>query len=173
MSQFRLTIRKQERPTLFPDTETIIGTTASPAGLMARARPEARLGRRSANGTVTATSPGSIGAPWWPRLPELSGPPARRTASSNADARARTDPNDLEHGLRTKILQVDQWVRQAQQRVVEVHPEASFACRAGAPLTVRKSTWAGVIRRRQLLTQAGIVLDDELGLAGEKAGVDD
>jgi predicted RNase H-like nuclease len=77
------------------------------------------------------------------------------------------------HGLRTKILQVDQWVRQAQQRVVEVHPEASFACLAGAPLTVRKSTWAGVVRRRQLLAQAGIVLDDELGLAGEKAGVDD
>lgn len=77
------------------------------------------------------------------------------------------------HGLRTKILQVDQWVRQAQQRVVEVHPEASFARLAGAPLTVRKSTWAGVIRRRQLLAQAGIVLDDELGLAGEKAGVDD
>lgn len=49
----------------------------------------------------------------------------------------------------------------------------SFACLAGAPLTVRKSTWAGVIRRRQLLAQAGIVLDDELGLAGEKAGVDD
>jgi hypothetical protein len=50
---------------------------------------------------ATATSPRSIGAPWWPRLPELSGPPARRTASSNpgsnADPRARTHPNDLEH----------------------------------------------------------------------------
>jgi predicted RNase H-like nuclease len=77
------------------------------------------------------------------------------------------------HGLRTKILHVDQWVRQAQQRVVEVHPEASFACLAGGPLTVRKSTWAGVVRRWQLLARAGITLDDELGLAGEKAGIDD
>ena len=77
------------------------------------------------------------------------------------------------HGLRTKILQVDQWVRQAQQRIVEVHPEASFACLAGAPLNVSKSTWAGVARRRQLLARAGIVLGDDLGRAGEKAGVDD
>lgn len=77
------------------------------------------------------------------------------------------------HGLRTKILQVDQWVRQAQQRVVEVHPEASFACLAGGSLNASKSTWAGVVRRRQLLARAGIVLGDDLGLAGEKAGVGD
>jgi predicted RNase H-like nuclease len=77
------------------------------------------------------------------------------------------------HGLRTKILQVDQWVRQARQRVVEVHPEVSFACLAGVPLNVGKSTWAGAARRRQLLAGAGIVLDDDLGLAGERAGVDD
>jgi predicted RNase H-like nuclease len=77
------------------------------------------------------------------------------------------------HGLRTKILQVDQWVRRPGQRVVEVHPEVSFACLAGMPLNVSKSTWAGAARRRQLLAGAGIVLDDDLGLAGEKAGVDD
>jgi predicted RNase H-like nuclease len=78
------------------------------------------------------------------------------------------------HGLRTKILEVDQWVRLAQQqRVVEVHPEASFTCLAGEPLTVAKSTWAGMVKRRQLLAGAGIVLADDLGLAGEKAGVDD
>lgn len=74
------------------------------------------------------------------------------------------------YGLRTKILQVDQWVRRTRQRVVEVHPEVSFACLAGAPLNAGKSTWAGMARRRQLLAGAGIVLDDDLGLAGEKAG---
>ena len=41
------------------------------------------------------------------------------------------------------------------------------------PLNVSKSTWAGAARRRQLLAGAGIVLDDDLGLAGEKAGADD
>src|SRR6516162_4813519 len=43
-----------------------------------------RLGRRCANGTATATSPGSIGAPWWPRLPELS--EQRRAVSRRAVA---------------------------------------------------------------------------------------
>jgi len=39
-------------------------------------------------------------------------------------------------------------------------------------LNVSKSTWAGVARRRQLLARAGIVLRDDFGLAGQKAGVD-
>ena len=75
--------------------------------------------------------------------------------------------------LQAKILQVDNWVRQTRHRVVEVHPEASFAQLAGAPLHSAKSTWAGIAQRRQLLTEAGIVLPDDLGTAGEKAAVDD
>ena len=75
--------------------------------------------------------------------------------------------------LQAKILQVDRWVRQTRHRVVEVHPEASFAQLAGAPLQSRKSTWAGVARRRQLLARAGIVLPEDLGPAGQKAAVDD
>lgn len=75
--------------------------------------------------------------------------------------------------LRAKILQVDQWVRQAPHRVVEVHPEASFAGLAGAALQSRKSSWAGAVLRRRLLAGAGISLPDDLGLAGEKAAMDD
>jgi predicted RNase H-like nuclease len=75
--------------------------------------------------------------------------------------------------LQAKILQVDHWVRQARHRVVEVHPEASFAQLAGAPLKDRKSRWAGTVRRRQLLAGVGIVLPEDLGLAGEKAAADD
>ncbi len=56
--------------------------------------------------------------------------------------------------LQPKILQVDRWVRQTRHRVVEVHPEASFAQLAGVPLEARKSTWAGTARRRQLLARA-------------------
>jgi predicted RNase H-like nuclease len=77
------------------------------------------------------------------------------------------------HGLRAKILQVDQWARHAPQRVIEIHPEISFGYLAGAPLDVSKSTWAGMARRRQLLAGAGIVLAGDLGRAGEKAGADD
>ena len=76
-------------------------------------------------------------------------------------------------GLQAKILQVDRWVRQTPHRVVEVHPEASFAQLAGAPLQSPKSTWAGIARRRQLLAGAGMVLPEDLGPAGGKAAVDD
>jgi predicted RNase H-like nuclease len=99
--------------------------------------------------------------------------------------------------LRAKILDVDQWLQAgspaparvveahpelsfaAQEgslvpaRVVEAHPELSFAAMAGAPLRSRKITWAGAVQRRALLAQAGILLDGDLGLAGEQAGVDD
>jgi predicted RNase H-like nuclease len=77
------------------------------------------------------------------------------------------------HGLRATILQVDRWAQHAPYRVVEVHPEVSFACLAGVPLDVSKSTWARVARRRQLLARAGIVLTEDLGVAAGKAGVDD
>ena len=75
--------------------------------------------------------------------------------------------------LRGKILEVDQWVRQAGGRVLEVHPEVSFAELAGAHLRTRKPTWAGMVQRRRLLAGAGIAVPDDLGRAGELAAVDD
>lgn len=75
-----------------------------------------------------------------------------------------------------KILDVDRWLRDVpgpSARVVEAHPELSFAQLAGAPLAVRKSTWAGVAARLALLAEAGITLAADLGLPGEQAGVDD
>jgi predicted RNase H-like nuclease len=77
------------------------------------------------------------------------------------------------YGLRAKLFEVDEWVGRATTRVVEVHPEVSFAYLAGAPLTVRKSTWSGAERRRALLADAGITLAGDLGLAGLAVGVDD
>lgn len=77
------------------------------------------------------------------------------------------------YGLRGKLFEVDDWARRASSPVVEVHPEVSFAYLAGAPLTVRKSTWAGAERRRALLAGAGITLTGELGLEGLAVGVDD
>lgn len=78
-------------------------------------------------------------------------------------------------GLRAKIGQVDRWLRTppADLRVVEVHPELSFGAMAGAPLPERKHSWAGVVRRRQLLADQGIVLPDDLGVPGRTAGPDD
>jgi predicted RNase H-like nuclease len=75
--------------------------------------------------------------------------------------------------LKPKLFQVEQWVRHTALRVVEIHPEVCFARIAGAPLTARKSTWAGAERRRALLADAGIKLAGDLGSAGAKAAVDD
>ena len=76
-------------------------------------------------------------------------------------------------GLKPKLFQVEQWVRQTPVRVVEIHPEVCFARLAGAPLTARKSSWAGAEHRRALLAEAGIRLAADLGRAGAYAAVDD
>jgi predicted RNase H-like nuclease len=75
--------------------------------------------------------------------------------------------------LREKILQVDRWLPDAPCLVVEVHPELSFAAMAGAPLADSKSTWSGAVRRWQLLAAQGIRLAGDLGLTGQRVGVDD
>lgn len=75
--------------------------------------------------------------------------------------------------LRDKILQVDRWLPQARCPVVEAHPELCFGAMAGAPLSDSKSTWAGAVRRRQLLAVQGVELPGDLGLGGQLVGVDD
>jgi predicted RNase H-like nuclease len=77
------------------------------------------------------------------------------------------------YGLRSKIFEVDGWVRHAQRWVVEVHPEVSFAELASGPLPDGKRTWAGAHHRRRLLGDAGIALADDVGHAGRHAAVDD
>jgi predicted RNase H-like nuclease len=76
------------------------------------------------------------------------------------------------YGLRHRILEVEAWAATSRHTVLEVHPEVCFATMAGRPLTTRKSTWAGVEVRRDLLSSAGIDLH---GLPGDtgSAGVDD
>lgn len=77
------------------------------------------------------------------------------------------------YGLRSKIFEVDSWVRHARRRVVEVHPEVSFAELGGGPPPDGKRTWAGAHHRRRLLAAAGIDLADDVGQAGRHAAVDD
>lgn len=75
--------------------------------------------------------------------------------------------------LRQKILEVDEWLRAGvPERVVEVHPEVSFAEMNGSPLSAPKRSWDGMLKRRALLDAAGIVIPDELGEAGS-CGADD
>jgi hypothetical protein len=78
-------------------------------------------------------------------------------------------------GYRAMLRYCRQWPTRvwAVEGAGGVHPEVSFAILAGRPLPESKRTWAGAIRRRRLLTEAGIVLDDDLGPAGTAAAVDD
>jgi predicted RNase H-like nuclease len=87
------------------------------------------------------------------------------TAPSYAEGRAlnlaatdgRSSASAQAFALRTKILEVDEWVRSDPGVVViEVHPEVSFARMAGAPLLSRKKEAAGVHERRAVLERAGI-----------------
>jgi predicted RNase H-like nuclease len=75
--------------------------------------------------------------------------------------------------LAAKVADVAAWQLATGRTAWEVHPELVFAELAGAPLSASKKTWAGMVRRRQLLAAGGIVVPDELGPAGAAAGVDD
>jgi predicted RNase H-like nuclease len=68
-------------------------------------------------------------------------------------------------GLRNLIAVVAA-VAAADARLIEVHPEVSFAALAGAPIPAAKSTWNGQMARRTALARAGIDLPDDLGPAG-------
>ncbi|UWP85076.1 DUF429 domain-containing protein [Dactylosporangium fulvum] len=103
--------------------------------------------------------------------------PDHASASGTNRALAGDGVSAQAFALKKRILEVDTWARSsgtdAVPRVVEVHPEVSFARLAGRPLATAKQTWAGAEQRRALLARAGIRLDGDLGAAGAAAGVDD
>lgn len=76
-------------------------------------------------------------------------------------------------GLRQKILEVDELVRRmvrhGDERVVEVHPELTFATMAGHPARHPKKTWAGQQERLALLDAAGLRLNTLVGVTGGAA----
>ena len=79
-------------------------------------------------------------------------------AANLAATGGRTSVSAQAYALREKVLQVDAWVRGwPGARVIEVHPEVSFARMAGAPLLARKKDADGVRARREALAAHGIV----------------
>jgi predicted RNase H-like nuclease len=89
---------------------------------------------------------------------------AAYTAETYADARAANvlatggaSAAAQAYALRTKILEVDAWLRtRPTVTVIEVHPELSFARMTSAPLLSRKKDPAGVAERRAALAAAGL-----------------
>lgn len=79
-------------------------------------------------------------------------------AANLAATEGRTSVSAQAYALREKVLQVDAWVRgRPGARVIEVHPEVSFARMVGAPLLARKKDADGVRARREALAAHGIV----------------
>lgn len=75
--------------------------------------------------------------------------------------------------LKTRILEVDAWVRQSTVPVIEVHPEVCFAEMAGGSLEYSKHQAEGLSLRRSLLEAEGIVVPADLWGMGRVAAVDD
>ncbi len=73
--------------------------------------------------------------------------------------------------LKGKVLEVDEWVRRSRsRRIVEVHPELSFAELGDGPLDTTKASWAYMEKRRGLLAGAGIVLEGTSAQPGGRRG---
>jgi|SRR6185503_6048457 len=70
--------------------------------------------------------------------------------------------------LRQKIFEAEE-VSRMDTRVIEVHPEVSFRELAGGPLAYSKTSWAGLLLRRQLLAAAGIEIPDDLAAGSSSA----
>jgi predicted RNase H-like nuclease len=63
--------------------------------------------------------------------------------------------------LGPKVLELEDVARR-DERLVEVHPEGSFRELAGHELPYTKRSWNGLMQRRRLLAEAGILVPDEL-----------
>lgn len=73
--------------------------------------------------------------------------------------------------LAPQILEADA-VAKKDGRVIEVHPEVSFAALAGEPIAFSKKTWSGETIRGALLAEEGIEIPSQLGEAGLAAADD-
>jgi len=115
-----------------------------------------------------------------PRRASVFAPPPREVldapdhAAANRESRARygVGVSVQAWNLVPKMRDVDEHWRAAPGRIVEVHPELSFAAMRGGSLPWSKHTWSGLAARVALLAGQGIVVPAELGAAGE-AGADD
>jgi predicted RNase H-like nuclease len=102
----------------------------------------------------------------------LTPPRAALEAKTHQEALAHAGLSRQAFALARKILEVDEAVARAGDRVHEVHPEVSFAAMAGRPLDAPKRSWRGLMRRRKLLAGKGVELPDDLASV-DAAAADD
>ena len=98
-------------------------------------------------------------------------------AEANATQRALTGSglSQQSYRLGPKLLDANAFALRGSHRVVEAHPELSFARMGDGPLRASKKTWTGQHQRQDLLRLQGIdvTLLGHAGEAGRHAGPDD
>jgi predicted RNase H-like nuclease len=116
-------------------------------------------GGRAADALARAALPGKASSVFsTPTRSAYAADTYEEARAQNLAATRGTSLSAQAWGLRTKVLEVDAWLRtRPAVEVIEVHPELSFARIAGAPITARKKDAAGVEERRQALERAGLV----------------
>jgi predicted RNase H-like nuclease len=108
----------------------------------------------------------------FPTLPaEVLAAPTYPEASAIARAMLGRGLSAQSYALRKRIHEVAE-LAAADPRVIEVHPEVSFAALRGAALRYSKHSWSGVTERRALLAAAGILLPDNPA-GGDRSAPDD
>lgn len=76
------------------------------------------------------------------------------------------------YNLGPRILEADA-IAEADSRLIEAHPEVSFAAMAGTAVTEHKKSWDGLRRRLLLLHREGIELPQLLGPGAGAVPADD
>jgi predicted RNase H-like nuclease/ADP-ribose pyrophosphatase YjhB (NUDIX family) len=115
-----------------------------------------RLADAEARRALVGRSSSVFSTPVRPALEAATYAEAREANLAATDG--RTSVSAQAYALREKVLQVDAWVRAGPgARVIEVHPEVSFARMAGGPVPARKKDTDGVRARREALAAHGIV----------------
>jgi hypothetical protein len=99
-------------------------------------------------------------------------PDAREQFPARLGDRIRRTAERIARDLKERGL-IGEVVQQTYELLLRRPAEVCFARLAGAPLTARKTSWAGAERRRALLAGAGISLAGDLGGAGAHVGIDD
>ena len=98
---------------------------------------------------------------------EVLAEPTYREANARSWERFGHGVSAQAYRLREKIGEAAV-LAEADERLVEAHPELSFAVMAGGVLRSSKKSWNGQAERRALLHAAGVVLDRLLpGRAGD------
>lgn len=142
-----------------------------PVGLVDEAGRDADAAARrllaGAASTVFTTPPRAVIQAW--RQGEVT---SHGEASALARAVTGTGVSFQAWRLVPKIAEIDQLAAGWGNGLRECHPELAFRQLTGGDRLPRKRSWDGVMRRRALLADVGVVLPDDVG-GGDRAAPDD